>query len=302
MAKRINISLLFIFLALGVAAQPDLTREAYSHYQDGELEPAKEKIDSALMLEEGQEDPYTWQIKGFIYKDLFNKRDRLGPERDQLREEAIEAYEKVLGMEVEKELKKSCRQGMEYLANTMFRDAQEILDTTRYEHSRELFERYVQVMKKLGRTDEELKEDRVAYYNQLGVVYMDLYEAREGHDQRLFQRVIDVFSKVIAMDPTNYLANYNSAIMYYNRGVQIANQVDPSKKEVTIEMVKKSQERAVQRFRKALPYMKEAHQQRPKRVETLEGLEGIYYSLNEDEKSEHYRELKEEAQKEKNED
>jgi ABC-type multidrug transport system ATPase subunit len=42
-------------------------------------------------------------------------------------------------------------------------------------------------------------------------------------------------------------------------------------------------------FTRALPYMLKAYEMNPKRKETLLGLEGIYYSLQDNEKSEEYR-------------
>ena len=42
-------------------------------------------------------------------------------------------------------------------------------------------------------------------------------------------------------------------------------------------------------FMQALPYMLKAHEMNPKRRETLLGLEGIHYSLQDIDKSEEYR-------------
>jgi hypothetical protein len=51
-------------------------------------------------------------------------------------------------------------------------------------------------------------------------------------------------------------------------------------------------------FMQALPYMLKAFEMNPKRKETLLGLEGIYYSLQDDQQSDHYRQLYEELENE----
>ena len=45
-----------------------------------------------------------------------------------------------------------------------------------------------------------------------------------------------------------------------------------------------TQDKTIEIFKKSLPFMEKAYQLNPKRKETLQGLEGIYYSLNENEK------------------
>ncbi len=173
------------------------------------------------------------------------------------------------------------------------------LDTSNIERPVKLFEKYVSLMKKLGKDERDLENDIINFRNNLGVVYMTLYDSYQGHRQKPFDNAIEAFGRVLELDSSNYLANYNTGILYYNWGVTISQKVDPSQMSVELGKVKEMQNKAAKRFQKALPYMKEAHQQRPKRLETLEGLSGIYYSLNEDEKSEQYEKKKKEILKER---
>jgi tetratricopeptide (TPR) repeat protein len=173
------------------------------------------------------------------------------------------------------------------------------LDTSRIEGPVELFERSISLMKRSGMGEKELRNDKLAFYKRLGTTYMTLYESHRGHDEKDFRNAIDAFGKVLEIDSSNYLANYNTGILYYNRGVQIAQKADPAKMEVELRKVKELQKKSTKVFKKALPYMKEAHEQRPDRIETLEGLSGIYYSLNEDEKVERYKKRKQKILQEK---
>lgn len=285
------ISFLLFILSMDVEGQP-VTNEAVRHYQDKELKKAKSLIDSAITLDSEKEDPYTWQVRGFIYKDLFKQSE--APKRSKYRKEAISAYKSALDRGAEGRVKKMSRKGLVYMAESSYNEAMRSLDTNEYERPIGLYERYVSLMKYLGRDRAELKKDMIQFYNRLGTIYMSICESNRDHDEEEFERTIDAFGKVLELDSSNYLANYNTGIMYYNRGVKIAQRIDPGNMDVELKKVKELQERSTKIFKKALPYMKEAHEQRPERIETLEGLSGIYYSLNEEEKSERYKKMKKE--------
>lgn len=298
MLRSLYIATLLSLIGLAAGAQPgNLVQEALHAYQSEKYEKARVKIDSAMMNEEVREDPQGLQLKGFIYKELFNEREE--PERSRHRKESMEAFQEALEHGAEGRVKENSTKSLEYLAGTYFDEALTLLDTNRIDKPRELFDQYLSISRELGTNEKELKNNRIAFINKVGTAYMERYEGKSGHDPKSFERTVEAFRKTLDLDPDNYVANYNIGIMYYNRGVQISNELDPEKNEVEIDLVRKKQEESADKFEKALPYMKEAHEQRPKRLETLEGLAGIYYGLNEDKKSEHYKKLKEEV-KEKN--
>ncbi|MFB6257187.1 MAG: tetratricopeptide repeat protein [Flavobacteriales bacterium] len=267
-----------------------ITDIATKHYQNQELKKARKLIDSAITIEKHKKDPYTWQLRGYIYKELFKNSEE--PQRSEHREKGISSFKKALNKGAEGRIKNASRKGLIYLGQSCYNDAMKRLDTSSTKGPIQLYERYISVMKRIGKDSSALKKDMIGFYNSLGVVYMSIYESEREHDQETFDRAIETFGKVLDMDSSNYLANYNSGIMYYNRGVQIAQKIDPSNMSVQLKKVKKLQKKSTKKFKDALPYMKEAHEQRPKRLETLEGLSGIYYSLNEEKKSQHYKDLK----------
>ncbi len=296
--KRINILLVLLLLTLGALGQ-SVTRKAAAHYQEGELEKARHLIDSAITLDAEKEQAYTWHIRGFIYKELLKQAQ--GDKRYAYLDSSIVSFKKCLNKGAEGDVKKNSKNALNFFANRYFyNQAMKLLDTSNYERPIELFNRYIDLSKDIGRTDKELRNDRIGFYNNLGVVYMNLHEGKKEHDEALFNKAIEAFGKVLAIDSSNYLANYNTARMHYNRGVQIAQQLDPSRVDVNIAMVQKKQKQSTKHFKKALPYMKTAHEQRPKRLETLEGLSGIYYSLNDDERSKHYKQMKQKIIEERN--
>lgn len=94
---------------------------------------------------------------------------------------------------------------------------------------------------------------------------------------------------MLRIDPENYGANYNLATLFYNMGVYRyyrALQV-----EADIITMQQVQEVAREYFQLALPFMLKAHDMNPGRRETVLGLEGIYYSLQDEMNSEKFRQL-----------
>jgi hypothetical protein len=61
--------------------------------------------------------------------------------------------------------------------------------------------------------------------------------------------------------------------------------------EFEIPTIQEIQEASREFFQLALPYMLKAHDKNPSRREILLGLEGIYYSLQDQESSDRFREL-----------
>jgi hypothetical protein len=57
-----------------------------------------------------------------------------------------------------------------------------------------------------------------------------------------------------------------------------------------LDKMMKVQDECVEIFKKAEPYMLKAESLDPRKIETLEGLSGIYFALNEPEKSNAYKE------------
>ncbi len=289
-----------MLLTLGAFGQ-SVTRKAAAHYQEGELQKARQLIDSAVTLEAEKKRAYTWHIRGFVYKDLLKNMKKQEERFYTYLDSSIISFRKALNKGAEGKVKKNSKSALNYLIGEhLYNRALRNLDTSNYKRPLKLFKRYVELSKELGQTKEDLRNDLIGFYNNLGVVYMNLHEGNKEHDKEVFNKALEAFGKVLAIDSSNYLANYNTARMHYNRGVQINQELISSRADVNIAMVQKKQKKSKEHFQKALPYMKAAHEQRPKRIETLEGLSGIYYSLNNDERSKYYKELKQKILKERN--
>ena len=120
----------------------------------------------------------------------------------------------------------------------------------------------------------------------LATIYSRLAETDSAAATKYYGKTIDLYNEILDIDSNNVSANYNMGILYYNQGVDIVNNMDYS---LDLEQLNEVQDRIIVLFKKSLPYMLKAYELDPKRRETLIGLQGIYFSLNDIEKSEKYK-------------
>lgn len=104
------------------------------------------------------------------------------------------------------------------------------------------------------------------------------------------------YNKVLELDPNNIGANYNMGILYYNQAVNLINQSDY---DLDIVALSDIQDNSIKLFKESLPFMEKAYSLDPRRKETLLGLSGIYFSLNEFDKSNMFKLKLEEIEKQK---
>ena len=95
-----------------------------------------------------------------------------------------------------------------------------------------------------------------------------------------------MYKQVLSLDTNNWAGNYNLAMLYYNYGVDLINNMSVDEDIVVIENI---QEDSKALFKKALPYALKALTLRPNTREVLICLQGVYFSLYEFEKSDEYK-------------
>lgn len=288
MVRHIAIALLAVLTTVLLPAQGDPLVEALRSYQAGDLAKAREHIDKAVRTEEHAEDPEAWLVRGYVYKDLF-KGESNGTEAETIRDEAVGSLFTSLTFDKEGTYRENALQAYDYLTRTYFNDAAKALNELNDQRALAFFAKYKESMLRVD-PQAQLKAREVEFNNALGTVYTKRFnQDRSQFD--LFDKAITAFRAVLELDPENYGANYNLATLYYNRGVYNIRSINADSDFPSLE---KLQEVSREFFQLALPYMLKAHEMNPGRRETLLGLEGIYYSLQDDANSERYRQLFEE--------
>lgn len=285
MARLLSIALLSLLTIASAVAQTDPLVEALRRYQAGELAQARTLVDDAVTSPAHLQDPEAWLLRGFIYKDLF-KGMSSGTEADAVRDTALTSLLTCLDLDKEGTYRDNAVQAYDFLARSCFNDAAKALNDMQEDRAVFLFRRYKDAI--LTRDPKASVTAReVEFTNALGTVYTKRFN-QDRLATEWFDKAIDAYQRVLVIDPENYGANYNLATLYYNRGVYKIRAIDA---EDDIPTIQEIQEASREFFQLALPFMLKAHEMNPTRRETLLGLEGIYYSLQDQESSDRFREL-----------
>jgi tetratricopeptide (TPR) repeat protein len=288
MVRHIAIALFAVLSTVLLPAQGDPLVEALRSYQAGDLAKAREHIDQAIRTTVHAEDAEAWLVRGYVYKDMF-KDMAPGNEADIIRDEAVGSLFTSLNFDHEGTYRENALQAYDYLARTYFNDAAKALNELNDQRALAFFAKYKESMLRVD-AKAPMKAREVEFNNALGTVYTKRFN-QDRSQVDMFEKAIAAFRAVLDLDPENYGANYNLATLYYNRGVFNIRSINADSDFPSLEQIQKVSREF---FQLALPYMLKAHDMNPGRRETLLGLEGIYYSLQDEENSERFRQLFEE--------
>jgi len=288
MVQRILIAVLLSAVASLGLAQADPLVEALRKYQAGDVAAARTLIDVAVKSDAHKDDPEAWLLRGFVYKDLYKGTGESG-EGDILRDEAVASLYTCVELDTIGTYRDNATQAYDYLARTYFNDAAKALNEMEDERALVMFGKYKEAVYRLD-PKADLVAREIEFTNALGTVYTKRFnQDRTAMDR--FDKATEAYKKVLELDPENYGANYNLATLYFNRGVYKIRRINADDE---IPSILEIQQASREHFQEALPYMLKAHDMDPGRRETLLGLEGIYYSLQDQENSDKFRELFEE--------
>ncbi len=271
-------------------AQP-ITAKAYECYQAQDWPCAKKWIDSAIISDE-RNNTQTWQLRGVIYRRLETA------ETKDFRNIAIESLVQARNLDTDNQFKDKID---ELLYNTIIRyynDAVTYLEGSELLESEQSYHVYKEKYRKYLQSGNDFTQTDVDYFNALASRYMGESELLESGSKKdeLLEKAIALFAHVIDLDSTNWQANFNSGIIYYNRGADLAMHADPLLFAENIEELDKLLNRSVELFREALPYLHTAERLDPNSIPVMEGLTGCYYGLNDNAHYEQYQKLLDEHQ------
>lgn len=261
--------------------QMELVEKAFNFYNNGQLDSAKTNIDKGILDAEAAADYQAWIIKGFVYKELY-KKDQSNDPSSGYREIAIESFKKALELDKGKEQEANTIQGIKFLGSKYKNDAIKLMDTTNYELSETLFEKYVNIYKTY---DPSFSADtnRMQFYISFGLKFQDYFEVTNS--EKMEQLAQSYYLRALKINPNSKIANKNYALLFYNQGVNIINSSDF---DIDLEKLYLIQQQAVDLFKKAEPYLLKAYEIDSKDADVIEGLRNMYQSLNEPEKVEYY--------------
>lgn len=283
--KTRHLLLLIIALpAMALHAQDPLV-EALRKYQAGDLQGAQVLVDSAVSSAQHAGNAEAWLLRGFVYKDIYKAKSG-GIEGDAARDTALASLFRTIAIDKDSTYRDNAVQAYEFLSRSCYNEAAKALAEGNDARAVTLYDSYRESVLLLDpKTD--LRAREAEFSNALGTLYTKRFNADRTRTE-WFEKATDTYRGVLRIDPENYGANYNLATLFYNMGVYRIRALQVEADIITMQQV---QEVAREYFQLALPFMLKAHDMNPGRRETVLGLEGIYYSLQDEMNSEKFRQL-----------
>ncbi len=283
--KYIIIIGILVVLYPSVNAQVDRVSKAFSMLQKGDLDSAKILIDLAVVDVETINDGEAWYVRGFCYKSIYNSREKTNKQSPS-RIEALNSFKRSLLVDTSVANVSENIKNIKYLSATMFNDVKTSLDSTNYLVAIDDFDKFKEYSILVDTSKANQKQNDINFLKALASVYTQIYESDRKGGNQFLSLAKATYSKVLILDPNNISANYNMGILFYNQAVQLITQSDI---DIDIVALNDLQDNSIKLFRESLPFMEKAYQLDPKRKETLLGLSGVYFSLNDKVKSDLYK-------------
>lgn len=283
MKRFLYISILFFFAISTAIGQNKLANAHYSLKQK-EYQKAKELIDAAAEDTSFMNLPATWYYKGHIYKELY-KESEADNMNSPFRKESIQGFKKCIELEPAGQYAESAKKGLKYLSTTIYNQAASAFNEDTYTEALSVYE-YSKEVLRFAYPETDFTDKDIMFNLGLAAIKNAMAEKDTVNADAYIAEAESIYIDVIKLDSNNISANYNLGIIYYNQGVEIVNHMDYSLDLMELTMI---QDEIIALFRKSLPYMKKAYDLNPTRKETLIGLQGIYFSLNDIPQSELYK-------------
>jgi hypothetical protein len=290
---------MILLAALLLTGMGALRAQTLLHYnaallfvQSGELDSAQKELDLHIKEPGAEKSGDTWYLQGVIYKEKYKKLENnnlFSP----FRAKAFEAFKLSLTLDTAAQHQKTVRDNIRYIALRYYNDAVSTLDTIRYETSLSCYKSYREAIL-LADPGVDIAKKDVQFYLALASTYTTIYNMDKKANAKFYELAKETYLQVLKWDTENYTANYNLGLLFWNKGVDLMYEIDY---DINLDSAMDVQDHSVELFKESLPYAGKAYEIAPKREETLIVLSGIYYSLNEFQKSKAYQQMLDDLRK-----
>lgn len=282
------ISLLcLVFIGLHSYGQNDFGK-AYEFYKAQQFDSARVYIDNAV---EGDEktNSQAWQLRGIIYRGLDINKDLTN------REIAIQSFVTSRNVDSLGQYKKEIANYLYNINVRYYNDAVVFMNEGQLEKSEASYLKYKANYTDILLIDFDFRAKDIGFYTAIGGAwFMKNTQVEVGEKPAIYSKSIDYFQKALELDSMNYSANYGIGVAYYNQGADLITNMNPFESDLV--EIDNIQNKSIEMFRMGEPYLLRAFEINPNEKEVIEGLTGIYYSLNEDEQYEYFKALLDKAE------
>lgn len=273
--------LLYIWMLLiagPLSGQITFTHKAFKAYQEDRLQEAAAFSDSSITDAEEMKSAQTWHIRGFIYKEIYKsaQKDDAG---SSAREKSFEAFIQSMELDTDSSFSKQNVLGVKYIATSYYNQGVLTLNPSEYINSIKSYDRYKEILRSIEPNHDFNKQD-VEYYNALGSMLSSTFDKNKIKYAEYADLAIKYLKYTLEIEHDNLTANQQIGVIFYNRGVDLILDLDP---EASLDVLIEVQDKCVELFLRAEPYLLQAHQKDPTNCEIITGLKGVRFNLNDKE-------------------
>jgi len=283
---HVVLSIGFTCIASVALSQFNMVAKALDHYKNNEFDSAKYCIDEAAVHMETADSADTWYFRGFVYRALAKESKEQFPLSKQ---RAAEYFARCIKLDPSGANANQSKDVIQNIAISYYNDAViGVKVKGEIDLAVKSFNYYMSTHL-MAYPNYNFNEKMVQFYLAIGTFYLDQYkvDGKNAAAEANWNQAKAAFEKVLELDPDDFNGNYNIAILYYNKAVNIVNMAGY---DITLARLSDIQDTSIVLFRRALPYMKTGLDVEPENEHILEGLAGIYFALNEPDKSKECKE------------
>lgn len=276
-------------LCLNTHAQNDSLFKAQTLCNEKKFSQAIQIIDKVVLNTETNNDPASWHIRAYAYLQSYKLAGSGNTSKVNLLDTAMYSTIKSLKFDSKEEYKENniafLKNGAASYYKLCIIVLQDSLNPVRSEEFYFDYKKYTNIISPTF----DLNAKDVEYYNAVGGLFGDLY-TKNNFKQKYGDFAKSALLKVLEIDSKNISANINLGILYYNQGATLMRELDYDAKLDQLEVV---QENAKKLFKQSLPFMMKVYELEPKDARAIEGIEGIYSALLDEEKATEFKHKKE---------
>jgi len=268
--------LCMVLLCSVAGAQTDSLFKAQDLCNQKRFEEAIRMIDKVIRDPQTKDDPHSWHIRSYAYLQFYKSKGPNNVAHIQYVDTALSSAIQSNNLDNANEYRDNNKNFIKNASVIYYKLCSVYLqDSLNYDKSLNYYEKYKKATVLID-PGFNFKEKDIEYYTAAGSIFCEKY-FQNNFNPRYGDIAKTCLLKVLELDPKNIKANFNLGVLYYNQGATLMRQMEY---DVDLSQLDIIQENARKLFKQSLPFMTRVYELDPQDKRVLEGLQGIYYGLN----------------------
>ena len=283
--KNLFLSLLLVWTVSGFAQIDRLNRAQELYQVSKKPDLARTAIDSVVLDPETKKDFVAWTTRAFIYHEIYKRTDK-SKLYSPLRDTIISSLKNSYSLKPDPDYKGNNDKLMNVLAVSYFNMAKNLLQDSLNDKKSQYAYLKSKELAKIVKPDTNFSSRDVDYYNFMGSIFADIFN-KDNNNLKAQDVAKVALLKVLEIQPDNSSANMNLGIMYYNQAVNLSKSLDYGADISQIDVIQESMVKLAKQSEQLINKVFKHNNKNPKAVEALYF---IYRMLNENVKTEQFKE------------